>query len=201
MNVPDEPTDRPQQPQGQPPEGGGQQAVDWSRVAPAIVAALIVAFVVWLLVRGNGDEEETAATGPVAATLEDISELASERGHPIYWLGERPDTQLELSVTAEGNVYVRYLPTGVEIGDPDPGYLTVGTYPLGDGYAATQGAAEAEGARVESGPNDAFVVANIDRPMSVYVAYPDSPLQIEVYDPDPEVAMDLATSEDLQPIG
>jgi hypothetical protein len=46
-------------------------------------------------------------------------------------------------------------------------------------------------------------VAMIDRahPTSVYVAYPDRDLQIEVYDPDPAHALSVAKSGVVRPIG
>jgi hypothetical protein len=78
--------------------------------------------------------------------------------------------------------------------------LTIGTYPVSNAYEALQGIAKKPGAKTGKTPDGGFVVTNEGTPQSVYVAYPDSDHEIEVYDPDPKTAFSLATSGAIVPI-
>jgi hypothetical protein len=52
-----------------------------------------------------------------------------------------------------------------------------------------------------SAPHDGVAVYEASHPTNVYVAYPGSNLQIEVFDPNPEHARALITSGDVKPVG
>ena len=52
----------------------------------------------------------------------------------------------------------------------------------------------------EATPDGGLVVATKGSPSNVYIAYPDSDQQIEVFDPDPARALELATSGAIVPI-
>ncbi len=121
-------------------------------------------------------------------------------GHPVYWAGARPGKKYELTITPDQNIFIRYLDPGVPIGSKDVSSLTVGTYPVQDAVAALQHEADKPGARTASAPGGGFVLTSADAPQSVYLAYPDSNYQIEVYDPDPQRALSLATSGAIVPI-
>lgn len=147
-----------------------------------------------LLARGSASAE-----GPRAASASDLAAFAREVGHPVYWAGPRPPTTLELSRTAEGNVLVRYLPAGAAAGDRRPS-LTVGTYPVGNGFEATLAAASDPGAVRVKVADGAVAFYNADRPTSVYLAYPGSGEQIEVFDPSPARARALVESGAVRPV-
>ena len=51
-----------------------------------------------------------------------------------------------------------------EIGDPKPGYLTVATYPLDNGYARVVAASKREGAESEKLQNGGLALVNPERP-------------------------------------
>ena len=129
-----------------------------------------------------------------------VSELAGAAGHPVYWVGTRPGTKLEGTLLDNGNAYVRYLGANAAIGDPEPNFLTVGTYPVPNAYAALKDASKQPGAVVKQAPRNGLVVTNTSSPNSVYVAYRDQDLQIEVYDPNPRQARQLATSGAVTPV-
>src|SRR5436305_13918503 len=126
------------------------------RVGAVVAVALAVAFVVWLLVRGNGSSSPkptvanpatTAAKGPKtkplleAASVPTLKTLAAVLGHPVYWAGARSGTPYELTQTADGRIYIRYLPKGVRVGDQHANYLIVATYPVRNAYLAVKTAA------------------------------------------------------------
>lgn len=180
------------------------------RIGAVIAIAAVAAFLVWFFaIRDTGDDNNGGGStqaqnilGPVAANEADISDLANKNDQPIYWAGDQSGTSdIELTQTADGNVYVRYLTGNADIGTPKPSYLTVGTYPFGDALNAVKTIAKEPGAQTFDVPNRGFAVQNSNSPTSVYVAYPDDKgFEIEVYDPDPAKALDLVESGDIQPV-
>jgi hypothetical protein len=166
-------------------------------VGIAVVAGLLV----WLLlIRDGGGSAPAAGAGPTGASEADLAALADELGHPVYWAGPQDGAELEVTRTGQGEVYVRYLTDDAAPGDPGAGFLSTGTYPFPDATAALEERAEEKGALTNETPDGGLVVTNEDSATSVYIAYPDEDLQIEVYDPDPERAFELATSGDVVPV-
>jgi hypothetical protein len=173
------------------------------RIGAVIAIAAVAAFLVWFFaIRDTGDNDSNSGGGAVAATETDISDLAQKNDQPVYWAGDQPGTtDLELTQTADGNVYVRYLTDNADIGAPKPSYLTVGTYPFGDAVQALRKIAKEPGAKTFNVPNGGLALQNSNSPTSVYVAYRDEKgFEIEVYDPDPARALDLVKSGDIQPV-
>jgi hypothetical protein len=181
------------------------------RIGAVIVVAAVAAFLVWYFaIRDTGDDNGggsgTSAAknivGPESATQADISGLASKNNQPIYWAGDQPNTSdIELTQTADGNVYVRYLTGNAPIGTPKPSYLTIGTYPFQNAIHAIDVISKQPGATTFDVPNQGTAVQNTSSPTSVYVAYPDEKgFEIEVYSPDPAQALDLVKSGDIQPV-
>jgi len=169
---------------------------DWGNRTLAVVLLVVLAigFVVWwTLIRSSGDSGSTAATsrGAIAVSrggLETIARL----GHPIYWAGPKAGVTYELTQTPDGRVYVRYLPAGTRVGSPDT-FLTVATYPLAGAYAITRRVASQQGS-VKVPVGDGGVAFYHRRlPTNVYVAYPASNYQIEVFDPSPAQARGLVS--------
>ncbi len=164
------------------------------------LVAGIVLVAVLLAGCGGGSDESTPAQGggPQIASPEEIA--AVELSHPIYWVGERNGTSLELTVTDDERSYVRYLDEGVEAGDPAPGYLTVGTYPLENAAAALTSAAKNTEDTLGRSDDGAVLLISKSNPGSIYVAYPGTGYEIEVFSPDPAEALELASSGALEPI-
>jgi hypothetical protein len=76
----------------------------------------------------------------------------------------------------------------------------VGTYPVAEPVAALRRLAAEAGSRPSRLAGEGLVVVNPDEPHSVYLAYPDSELQIEVYDPEPGRALRLLRSGAVEPV-
>lgn len=148
----------------------------------------------------GGSGGSAQATKPIEATVDRLLELSSVVGHPVYWAGARPGKKYELTIDNDQNIFIRYLDPGVPIGSKDVSSLTVGTYPVQDAVAALQHEADKPGASTDSAPSGGFVLTSSDAPQSVYLAFPNSNYEIEIYDPDPRRALSLAKSGAIVPI-
>jgi hypothetical protein len=184
------------------------------RVGAVVALALAVAFVVWLLVRGNGSSKPAVTTTPTtstkpkqvkplleAASIPTLKTVATLLGHPMYWAGAKSGIIYELTRTTDGRVYIRYLPKGVKVGDQHADYLIVATYPVQNAYRAVQTAAKEKGAETFNIPNGGKALVNKSAPTNVYFAYPHTNYQIEVFDPHPGRARRLVTSGTIRPVG
>jgi hypothetical protein len=172
-----------------------------SRSALVLVVLLAAVAVVAFLVLGNddnGSSEPEPTGGPEGISQQGLTDLAESVDHSVYWAGPRPNTRYELTIADDGNIFIRYLAPDTPVGSEEVASLTVGTYPAAG--ANLQAAAERPGARTGETPDGALVVTNSDSPTSVYVGYPDTDHQVEVYDPDPQTAFSLATSGAIVPI-
>lgn len=182
------------------------------RIGAVVAIALAAAFAVWLLVRGNDDSSSTSTTtqaqttttaeiGPVAASPAALRALADGAGHPVYWIGPRPNRTYELTRTPSGRIFIRYLPPGVRVGNRSARFTIVGSYPVENAIDVLRELSEQPGERSASVPGGGLAVYSTSSPTNVYVAYPGSDVQIEVFDPSAERALRLATSSRVVPIG
>ncbi|HYZ76818.1 MAG TPA: hypothetical protein VE596_05540 [Gaiellaceae bacterium] len=183
------------------------------RIGAVVALALAIAFVVWLLVRGNDNSpSKPAATptppppavtkpvrtfGPVAATVAKLRVIA--RARPVYWAGPKRGVTYELTQSSNGRTFIRYLPKGVRVGSRR-NVLFVGTYAVPSAYKALQKAAKASGDVTFKAPRSGLAIYSRTGATNVYVAYPGSNYQIEVYDPNPTRARKLVRSGAIRPI-
>jgi hypothetical protein len=138
-----------------------------------------------------------AATGtlglkPRAATIADLSSFAAQLGHPLYWIGPKPGYTYELSTNSSGSVFIRYLPPGATVGDPRARYVIVATYPFRGAFAAVAGTAKHRPTIALA--HGGIAVIDTGYPNSIHLAFPNSPYQIEVYDPSPSAGRQLVAS-------
>lgn len=179
------------------PAGGNRRLLLRGAV---VAAAVLAALVAWTATRddGGGGSTPAADAEPRIVTAAELGEAAAALGQPIYWAGEVPGSELELTELPEGGVRVRYLPEGAAAGSGSPKVLTVGSYPVADPGAALEGFAGRPDAIARSTGDGREVVSSEERPTSVYFVGPDDSVQVEVYDPSPERAMSLALSGRVQ---
>jgi hypothetical protein len=166
----------------------------WSR--PLSVAA-VAAYVAWL----SGTEPQLPPraagplpVGPVAVTP---AQLAAAPG-PAYWAGPVAGTRLELTRTASGRTFLRYLPAGEPIGSPRA-HLTVATYPQRGAHRRLA----AEAARGSSlsralGGRRLALTARRDA-TSAFLATAGEDHQVEVFHPVPGRAWSLAAAGRIRP--
>ena len=177
------------------------------RLALVVAFALIASVAAWaLLTRDSGSAPSSqapaavGASGPRIVTVDGLSALAGLRGSPVYWAGAQSNALYEVSQTASGYVYVRYLPSGTAPGDPRPAFLAIGTYPRRDAYGDIRAAARRPGAVSIPLARHGLAVYDENDPTSIYLAYPGSSEQVEVYDPSPAVALRIARSGRVRPV-
>jgi hypothetical protein len=151
---------------------------------------------------GNGDNGPTGATGagPVGYTAAGLTREAACSSLPIYWAGPVAGDSYELTLRRWTLYhYVRYLPSGTDVGNSGRDFMTVATYaPF---YLAFTAVKTAAGNKVVRGPHRSVIYVNPRDPRSVLVAFPDVHAEIEVYDPNPKVALETAKSGDIRPVG
>jgi hypothetical protein len=172
------------------------------RVVAAIVVAVAIAFVVWLVARpGDSKSTSSASTHPVAASVSNLGSVAGSLKHQLYWVGQKSGFTYELTKGKSGNVWVRYLPSGTQLGDTRANFLTVGTYPEKNAFQNVQAATKRKGAVAVTTPNGGAAVQYTERPSSIFVSYPGTNLLIEVFDPSPQAARNVVSSGALRTIG
>lgn len=177
----------------------------------ALVLALAAGLVAWVLIDRNeqpasstptaapATEPPLSANGPRIVTADGLSALSGLRGQPVYWAGTRPGAVYEVTESTDGQVYVRYLRSGTQLGSPQPDFLTVATYPRPNAYADIEAAAKRPGARTIELP-DGLAVYDEATPTSVYVASRGSTEQVEVYSPSALEARRVVESGRVLPV-
>jgi hypothetical protein len=164
----------------------------------ALLAVGFATFLAGWLVLG-GEDKPTKPAGASSASEAELREFAGSTPHPVYWAGPRAGQTYEFTRTNDGRVYVRYLPEGVQLGDPRPQFLTVGTYPRANAFTELKRAARAEGAVSLKLPNGGMAVLS-QGSSSVYFGYPGARYQVEVYTPSPGSARKLVLSGQVVPV-
>ena len=168
------------------------------RLGAILIVVVAVVVGAWLVLRD--DDDDSGPAGAKTLSVEELQELADSRDRPTFWAGPQSGLKYEVTETSDGAVYVRYLPEGADVGDPRPGYLTVATYPLDNGYERVVAASRRDDTETERLPNGGLAVTSSARPSSVYLAHRGEKYQVEVYHPSPDRARDLVVSGAVQPV-
>ncbi len=148
-----------------------------------------------------GGDSQKSSGGAEVVTADSLRAAVAAQAMPVYWAGERQDTELELSHEGGDRTYVRYLTGGADAGDRRPNFLTVGTYAQANPVAALRQQGGKAGAELSRAPGNATVYFNRAHPGSVYLAYPGIPVEIEVYDPNFKRALQLVNSGQIVAVG
>jgi len=169
--------------------------------AGTVVAIALVAFVAtWLATSGGGGKPRQPAAHASIVSAADLRTLSGTLRQQIYWAGPQPGTSYELTQASGGRIYVRYLPAGVHAGSTEA-LPTVGTYPLKGALAVTRRAAQSRDAvRIPVG-GGGIAFYSRSSPSNVYLAFPRSSYQIEVFDPSPTRAHELVASGRIATVG
>jgi hypothetical protein len=165
----------------------------------ALAALGFAAFLIGWLAIDATDKPSQSANGASALSEAELRDFAASSKHPVYWVGPRTGQRYELTHTSDGRVYIRYLPEGVDAGDPRPQFLTVGTYPRANAFAELERAATVAGARSRELPGGGLAVISAGS-SSVYFGYRDAAYQVEVYAPSASSARRLVFSGQVVPI-
>ena len=171
------------------------------RLGAIVALAVLAGFVAWLIFKGDDNKTNAPVRAPaVAASYSQLQALPGQVGHKVYWAGKKAGYTYELTQTSQGNIFVRYLPAGVEPGDARPNFLTVGTYPRKDAYSSLKKLSTKPGSVSRQLAGGGIAVYSRQGPASVYAAYPGKRFQVEVYDPSPTRARHLLFSGQVRPL-
>lgn len=162
------------------------------------VASLAIAVALPLLAGcggGSSDAKNDAPrlkTGvPTIVSGAQLRAFGRAQAFPVYWAGPQQDRRYELTRTAGGRIYIRYLTPGADAGSASPTFLTVGTYPGTNAYGALRAVGRRRGAVRVKTQTGAFVVLPAATSRSAYFAFPGQNFQVEVYSPIPGRARSL----------
>ena len=140
----------------------------------------------------------TAAFGPAFADLRTIKKASATIKLPVYWLGEREGTRIEMTLNSVGIVYLRYLPLDVAAGSDQP-FLLVASYP--DAKAVDNVRQTTGGGVVGSLPDGTVYSGDGPKGLRMYQATPGTSVQVEVFSPIPGEAYDAVKSGRVVPVG
>lgn len=178
------------------------------RVVFLAFVAVIAGAAVWWVTGCNRDGDPAAPTSAATAmassdarlvTEDELGSLADEVGHVVFWAGPQDGTEIEFTSDDSGNVHLRYLTDGAEVGAAEQ-FLNIGSYPFAGAYEATRKLANGQDLVkvTEHGGVGFFDPSN---PYSVIIAWPEHPdLQVEVYDPVRNRALEVVRSGDIVPV-
>jgi hypothetical protein len=178
----------------------GRQRLFLGSALVALLAATAALGVV-LFSRLGDDEDDPAEprAEPRSVSVRELRAFADSLPHPLYWAGTFPGFKLELTASANGNVYVRYLPKDVAIGDRRPLFTTIGTYPMRNAFASLKKAGRQEGTVETPAPGGGIALSRKARP-SVYLAYPGAEVLVEIYARRQGRAQELLQSGRVGPV-
>jgi hypothetical protein len=165
-------------------------------IRPAAIVASTLALAL-LAGCGGSDSSSNSSTSPGAAEIvsaDSLRETASEAAMPIYWAGEQDETELELTQPERDRTYVRYLTGSAEAGNKRASFLTIATYAQPNAAASLRRQGKRSGGTIAKALGNATVYYDRNNPQSVYLAYPDAPVEVEVFDPSFKRALRLVES-------
>ena len=133
-------------------------------------------------------------SGGVCLSESELKKVVADNKITAYWTGPLKNATYSLNNTTPGQVFIRYVPNGMECGNTEAKFRVIATYTETDAFTSTQQAgSQAEGVSL-SNPDGSVVYFSKIAPNNVYLAYPGIDYQIEIYDPDPKTAVTLATT-------
>lgn len=174
-----------------------------SKVAILMIVAFLAGSGLTYAITANQESVVTASTstfsdvtaGKVALSEKELISAVAELGVDVYWAGPVDGAKYTLSVPAEGQAYVRYLPNGEGINDTAANYVVIATYATPDAFASTQAAGNQTNGVTFINAQGAAVFYSKETPTNVYVAYPNINFQIEVFSPIAKTALDIASKQ------
>jgi hypothetical protein len=172
------------------------------RAGAAAILLAAVAIVLYLSLRTHSSTPSAPPTSEkvTAVSITGLRTLARTVGHPIFWVGARAGTHYELTRFSNGNIAIRYLPTGAPIGAVGS-YLTVATYPFTNPYGALAALGHQHGSTQVALANGGVAVLSDSNPADIHAAFPSVNYQAEIYDPTPGEAKTLVTTGKLKAFG
>jgi hypothetical protein len=164
-----------------------------------IAGLVAIALVAWLLVDDNESTDSSASAEARIVSAKELREAVGTQSEPVYWAGASAGSKLEFSQPSPDRTYVRYLTGDAEAGDPQP-FLTVGSYRFADPTGTLRSRGGEPSGVLASAPGGGVVYFDRADPKSVYLAYPGTEVEIEVFAPEFKEALQLVTDGRIVPV-
>ena len=158
-----------------------------------LVGAILVFGLVSLLGSGGSDRTANALLGETGLSQVELFQLVKDQKLTAYWAGPEEGAKYSLTVTADKQVFIKYLPSGKGLSDKNPNYRIIATYPEPAAFDITRAAGTQSNAVAFVNNDGAAVYYDRAKANNVYVAYSGINYSIEVFDPDAAAALNLAT--------
>ena len=163
-------------------------------VGAAALATLILIIAIASRLGSSGTEQNAnALLGRESLTQEELINLVASNDLTAFWAGPQEGAEYSLTVTTDNQIFIKYLPGGMGLDDSNPNYRIIATYPEPAAYDTTLAAAAQPNSLVFVNGDGAAVYLDKTRANNVYVAYPDTAFSIEVFDPDANTALSIAS--------
>ena len=134
-------------------------------------------------------------SGGVALSESELKSVVKQIGQKVYWVGPMSGAKYTINAQNFNSIYVRYLAGGKGISDQTPKYRVIATYKEANGYNSTLSAGNQADGLSFTNPNGSAIYYNKQVPTNVYVAFKGKPFQIEIFDPNAKISLDLAKSD------
>ena len=169
---------------------------NYSIASAAIAIVLVSSFFLWFkpVFIDRAQDNAGQTLGQVALTESQLRQIISDQKIVAYWSGPQDGALYSLVVNNYHQIFIRYLPNGKGIDDNAPDYRVIATYPQSDAYAITKTAGNQANAISFINADGAQVFYSKNLSANVYVAFPDNPYEIEIFDPGNGTALSLATA-------
>lgn len=138
--------------------------------------------------------DQAKISGGVVLTEVELKAAVKKLNLTVFWAGPLKDAKYTLNASDPKQIFVRYLPGGKGVGDTKRQYRVIATYVVPGAFASTAAAGNQTNGVTLSRADGAVVYYNKLEPTNIYLANKDSNFQIEVYDPDPNTSLQLATT-------
>jgi hypothetical protein len=132
--------------------------------------------------------------GKVALTEQELTDVVRAKHLIIYWAGPLDGARYALIATTPGLAYLRYLPGGVGLNDTKTLFRVVGTYIVKNGFAVTQTTGAIAGNVGFTNADGNSVFYSNSRPTNIYIGVKGRDLQVEIFDPSPDIALAFVTA-------
>jgi hypothetical protein len=166
----------------------------------ALALAALAAIAIGFAVTGKEDAQTLSPGEPVLITPGALRTFVKGAPVPVFWAGTRPNTELEYTETTDKRTFVRYLTGSAKAGDPRPVFVSIATYPRPGALTELKRVAKRKGIVSAPTPGGGLSTYAKATPLSVYVAYPNQSVMVEVYAPKAGDARAIAHSGDVRPV-
>ena len=133
-------------------------------------------------------------SGGVCLSEKELIKLVTAQKLTAYWAGPVSGATYSINALQSGQVFIRYVQKGQKCDSQNRDFRVIATYAENGAFDSTKAAGSQANGVSLANQDGSIVYFSKDSPTNVYLAFPSIDYQIEIYDPDPKVAVSLATT-------